>query len=127
MLESCHKWHELADVEMIDWCARLNAIPGVETRQSCSGHRVGDVGKAEGLYAYETNGTLWFICSWMTPDVAFALARIPTMDRVELIFFPDGDAVWDLSFAGKNKNCLAISMGAILQILSTQSNDEKGQ
>lgn len=111
------EWHELADPEMILWCAQLNAIPGIETRQSCSGHRVGDVSKCEGLYHYEANACLWFVCGWLTKEAAFNLARIPTMERVRLIFFPYGEAVWDLSFAGKNKDCLERSMADILFVL----------
>lgn len=112
------EWHKLADPEMIGWCAKLNVIPGIETRQSCSGHKVGDIGKAEGVWGYETNGNVWFICDWITPEIAFVLAKIPTMDRVRLLFFPDGDAIWDLSFAGKNKDSLDVSMQAILEVLS---------
>ena len=115
------EWHILADPEMIYWCTRLNAIPGIETRQSCSGHKIGDAGKAEGLYRYEASGGLWFVCDWMTPEVAFDLAKVPTMEQVRLIFFPEGDAVWDLSFAGKNEDCLDESMKAVIQILSRQS------
>lgn len=118
-LQQEKEWHKLADPEMIYWCARLNAIPGIETRQSCSGHKIGDVGKAEGLYKYEASGSLWFFCDWLTPKIAFDLASISTMERVQLIFFSDVDtAIWDLSFAGKNKDCLDESMEAIMQILS---------
>jgi len=110
-------WHALADPEMIPWCARLNAIPGIETRQSCSGHKVGDVSKCEGLYRYESNGQLWLVCDWLDDETAIALSRIATIDLVRLIFFPDGERVWDLSFAGKNKGLLDKSMSEIVCVL----------
>lgn len=124
MLESHCEWHELADAEMIGWCAKLNAIQGIKTYQSCSGHKVGDVGKAEGLYRYEAPGNLWFTCDWMTPEIAFDLARISTVERVRLIFFPEGKAMWDLTFAGKNKDCLDKSMKLILQTLRGQCDGQ---
>lgn len=114
-------WHDLADPEMIEWCARLNAILGAETLQSCSGHKVGDVGKCEGVYRYEANGHLWLACDWITRKVAFDLARIATMEQVRLIFFPEGNAVWDLVFAGNNKGLLDESMSEIVRVLCAAS------
>ena len=115
-------WHELADPEMISWCAKLNAIPGIETRQSCSGHKIGETSKCEGLYRYEASGSLWLVCDWITQEVAFQLAKIPTMEQVRLIFFSwDDDAVWDITFKGKNRDCLDESMESIVKVLSSAS------
>jgi hypothetical protein len=117
-METKQEWHSLADPEMIPWCAKLNSIPGIETLQSCSGHKTGDRSKCEGIYRYETNGQLWFVCDWITREIAFDLAEISTMEQVRMIFFPDGNAVWDLTFQGKNKGVLDESMTSIIKILS---------
>lgn len=110
-------WHDLADSEMIYWCDKLNAILGMETRQSCSGHKKGDIGKAEGIWGYETNANLWFVCDWITDDIALRFAKVPTMERVYKMYRPDGEMIWDLHFAGNNKGKLDESMRAILETL----------
>lgn len=100
------------DPEMIPWCEKLNALPGVCTLQSCAGHRDGERG---------TSGHLWL---WLAEDEArrfreraFELARNSLMERVSVIYQPWGQEVVELEFRGSPDNQLEASMTAILGFL----------
>jgi hypothetical protein len=102
------------DTDIVPWCDRLNAMPGVCTLQSCAGHR---------RDGYLTSGHLWL---WLAPDVceafrrrAFELARLsPPIERVTTRYAAWGQEIACVEFAGNERDRLAESMRVILAFFS---------
>jgi hypothetical protein len=101
------------DVEMYATCDALNAIEGVCTAQSCSGHRVAYDDHGQVMANGEHVGpTLWSGVLWIKLDEAMHarfvdqvwwLAERPGIERVSLLLgeWCDGD-VAEVVFAGLN-------------------------
>ena len=95
------------DADVIPWCGRLNAIPGVCTIQSCAGHRNDD-------------GTLTTAGVWIRLDEkrakafharAFELAaQAPHIERVAVVYTSWGQEIATIDFAGNERGLLADSL-----------------
>ena len=106
--------HGYPDPEMILWCDRLNAIPGICTLQSCSGHGPDEQG-------YRSSGHLWLRMSEPLAHTfhrrAFELSEHPAMERVSLIYQSWGHEVVELVFRGVADGMLDESMSVIARWL----------
>ena len=99
----------LPDAEMVPWCLRLNAIPGVCTLQSCAGH---------GGAARRDTGSLWLrlgarVYRELLPHRAQDLLAVRGVERLQTIYCKDGRAVVALTFAGNERRRLQASMTGI--------------
>lgn len=90
------------DDGMTEWCDRLNAIPGVVTLQSCTGHKTGDRGGTGQVHGYEMPGSLWFRVERFSN--AEWLAAQPTIDQVAHLFGRDRLPLWEVLFLGRNRS-----------------------
>lgn len=99
------------DPDMVEWCAQLNAIPGVCTVQSCAGHgRPGSV---------DSSGHVWVRLSAPMSAAfdAHALrlaASTNLIEQVTRIYAPWGQEVASIAFAGNERGLLADSMRLIV-------------
>jgi len=104
------------DQRMLEWCQKINALPGVCTIQSCSGHH-----EPGGAY---TSGHLWLRLSRRSArrfnNRAFALAGEPGIERVSRFYASWGEEVAEIVFLGDERGHLAASMLAITNFLATQ-------
>jgi hypothetical protein len=102
------------DPEMIPWCEKINALPGVCTLQSCSGHPDGEIPRL---------GHLWLRLDDRRAASfharAFELAAKTGIERISLIYQPWGHEVIQLEFAGSPDGQLEGSLGAILGFLGS--------
>jgi len=102
------------DPLMIEWCRRINALKGVCTVQSCSGHRASD-----GAFY---SGHLWLRMSRGVSDrferQAFNLAGQRGIERVSKLYMHGGEEVIVLEFQGQEHDRLDSSMGAVLRFLT---------
>jgi hypothetical protein len=100
------------DPEMYAFCDALNAIPGVCTMQSCSGHRVEYEQGEPGRPIEQVGPTLWSGVLWIKldrtlharfVDQAWWLADLSSVERVGLLLgeWCDGD-VAEVVFIGLN-------------------------
>jgi len=103
------------DPDILPWCDKLNALPGVCTLQSCAGHRHQD--------GSLSSGQLWL---WLSPDVAhafharaFELARqSPPIERLYTLYADWGQEIADVRFAGNERGLLAESMELVFAFFS---------
>lgn len=98
-----------SDPDIIPWCERLNALPGVCTLQSCAGHRRG---------RWRDPAHLWI---WLDRPMselfdrqALGLARNPLIERVERLYTSWGSEVAAITFAGNDRDLLGESMNVVL-------------
>ena len=111
------------DPDIIPWCDRLNAIPGVCTLQSCAGHV-----KPGGL---RDAGHLWL---WLDRSMAGAfdahahrLARhVHYIEEVARRYTSWGQEVTVITFAGNDRDRLPPSLRLILAFLRTLGHVHKG-
>jgi hypothetical protein len=108
------------DPDMIPWCEKLNAIPGVCTIQSCSGH-----GSARTGYV-ESCGKIWLLLdpsmSWAFDRQAFRLASHDDLiEQVARIYAPWGKEIASIAFAGNERDSLYRSMRLIVAFLRSLS------
>jgi len=100
----------LPDGDMIPWCKRLNAIPGVCTVQSCSGHPP----DADG---YRSSAHVWIKLSGplsrLFRECAPTLAKEEHVDRLSTAYMPDGSEIVVVEFAGNERGLLDYSMDSI--------------
>lgn len=96
------------DAAVVPWCARLNAIQGVCTLQSCAGH-------IENGYLHSGHIWLWLdqakSVEW--DRRAYELAAARTIERVTRIYSSWGQEVHCVEFQGEERGCLAESMKMI--------------
>jgi hypothetical protein len=103
------------DPDILPWCDRLNALPGVCTLQSCAGHEYSD--------GSHSSGQLW-IC--LSPAMArgfrervFDLAQhSPPIERVYTLYAAWGQEIVDVRFAGNECGLLAESMELVVEFFS---------
>jgi hypothetical protein len=101
------------DPEMIPWCAKLNAIRGVCTLQSCAGHRsVHDNSIA-------SPGKLWIrldpVVSALFDTQAFRLsAKVGHIEEVARLYASWGKEIASITFAGNERDSLNDSMRLIV-------------
>ena len=102
------------DADIIPWCARLNAIAGVCTLQSCAGHgRVGPRGGRVNMAAH-----LWLkldrrMNRWFDRRV-FILAHAPTIECIARRYLPGEGEIVEIVFHGNERGQLARSMQTIV-------------
>ncbi len=102
------------DPDMVAWCAKLNAIPGICTVQSCAGHgRPGSV---------DSSGHMWLRLSAPMSAAfdAHALRLAASTDLIEhvtRVYTPWGKEVATITFAGNERGLLADSMQLIVSFL----------
>ena len=108
------------DPDMIPWCEKLNALPGVCTVQSCSGHLEN---------GHLRSGHLWLrldsSMSGAFDDAAFRLAAAPCMEQVARVYTSWGEEITSITFAGNERDLLAKSLHAIVSFF--QSLQRKSQ
>ena len=101
------------DPSMNPWCDAINALPGVCTVQSCSGHRR-DIGSL-------SSGGLWLRldepASNRFDSLAFELARKPGIERVYRLYSSWGEEIADISFQGEEYGCLNETMETVMEFL----------
>lgn len=108
------------DPNILSWCDRLNALPGICTLQSCSGHlpRNGDPGPHP--------GHLWLHLSEPMARAfsrrAFKLARQDGIEEVSCQFKEWGQEIVSLVFAGDDRGLLASSMDRITSFFEALSD-----
>ena len=105
------------DAAIVPWVDRVNAIRGVCTLQSCSGHRPSDSDNPE----VGTPGQLWMALSYPMATAInqrmYELVAAPTVIRVLTRYQPYGQDVLDVMFVGDDRGGLARSMTAIIEFL----------
>lgn len=110
------------DPDMVPWCDRLNALPGVCTVQSCAGHR-----RADG---YMSSGHLWVRLDEGMAQAfdrrALDLAAHDYIEEVARVYKPWGAEVASITFAGNERNLLPTSMGTILRFFATLAEETLG-
>lgn len=100
------------DDDIIPWCERLNAIPGVCTLQSCAGHAIADGGVSEPAHLW-----LWLDreTSAAFDSAVFTLAtKTAFIERIGKFYMPWMQEVVTITFAGNERGLLHHSMCAIL-------------
>lgn len=112
--------HGYPDREMVTWCARLNAINGVCTTQSCAGHRMA----ADHVYC----GEVWLhLSASMTVAFrrrAFELWKRPDLiERVFTIYGDWGAEITSIQFKGAGDELLDESMAFICEFLESLMTD----
>ncbi len=106
----------IPDPEIVPWCERINALPGVCTLQSCAGH------ESRGSGA-RSSGHLWL---WLSKEKAiafekraFELARDAAIERISTIYQPWGQEVVQIEFRGTPDGQLESSGQTILAFLAS--------
>ncbi len=104
------------DRGMIPWCDRINAIDGICTLQSCSGHDDRENG-------IRSAGHLWLWLSAQKSSAfkkrAFELAQNATIERISTIYQPWGREVVQIEFRGAPEGQLESSGQTILAFLTS--------
>ena len=109
------------DLEMFDWCKKINAFEGMCTLQSCAGHRRYDDDETSRLY---DTGCLWI---WLSSGLssrfhesAHLLALRPEMESVATRYAGWGQEFAEMRFDGMNlgQSNLDDSMTEILAFLT---------
>ena len=111
------------DPDIVPWCDRINALPGVCTLQSCAGH-VRQGGERDA-------GHLWL---WLSRPMAGAfdshahrLARhVSYIEDVTRRYTSWGQEVTVITFAGNERDRLPPSLRLILAFLRTLAHVHKG-
>ena len=104
------------DQDMIPWCERINALPGICTLQSCTGHvrRPGHV---------MMPGQLWLAVDEPTSQAfdrrAFELSAQNGMERVYRLYSSWGQEIIDITFAGNKRGRFHTSMETICAFLES--------
>ncbi len=97
------------DPDMIPWCEKLNALPGVCSVQSCSGHS--ENGSLR-------SGHLWLrlddVTSRAFDRAAFRLSANPHIEQVARLYSAWGEEITSITFAGNERNLLTESLQAIV-------------
>ena len=108
--------HGYPDREMVEWCAKINAIDGVCTTQSCAGHRNAE----DHLYC----GEVWLHLSQPMAN-AFRARAFELWDRHDLIesvfslYGAWGAEIAAIQFKGLEHECLDEAMAFILAFLQS--------
>ena len=111
------------DVEMFDWCKKINAFEDMCTLQSCAGHRRYD----DDGTCWQDTGRLWI---WLSSrlsgrfhESAPLLALRPGMESVATRYAGWGQEFAEIQFAGMNlgQSNLDDSMTEILMFLTRLS------
>jgi len=96
LTEGCLGGHGGVDAPMIDQCAQINALPGVVTLQSCTGHvRQSDLGQ------YVLPGQLWLWFDEATARVVYeTITDLPAWyEQPRLMWQASGQEVLDLRWS----------------------------
>lgn len=101
------------DPDMVPWCDRINALPGVCTVQSCQGHIEN---------GYLRPGHLWLRLDEPTATAfdreAFRLAGVESIEQVARMYTGWGQEIASITFAGNERDSLAASLRAVLRFLN---------
>lgn len=101
------------DVPMFRWTDKLNALDGVCTVQSCSGHWTHDGGPAQ-----HHDGQVWLRLSGSLTRAferhAMQLAAEPCIRNLRTIYLPDGHQVVDIVFVSDGGIVMDSSLMVIL-------------
>lgn len=102
------------DADMVPLVARINAMPGICTLQSCAGHR----NAPDHFYS----GRLWLRFSAAVSRAferrAFVLASTSGIEMVRKIYFPPEYEVIDITFVGNEQGKLAENIEKIIDFLA---------
>lgn len=94
---------ELLDPWIVPWLERLNAIPGVETLQSCAGHEYGETRAASGETS-ETDGVLWFRATSLFQDQHLVLlSAVRGVDAVAKLYGREEFPVVEILFRRRER------------------------
>ena len=105
----------LPDPDMIEWCAKINKLPGIVTTQSCAGHfRAGRWHRLAVLWLWATKEVLD-----QFDDLAMELAAEPRIDSVSRRYTQWGVEQIELVFWGNNESTVRLnsSMLTIMKYL----------
>lgn len=111
--------HGYQDPAISPWCDRLNALPGVCTIQSCSGHAFPDGSRTSAHLWVRLNSPL----AALFHQEAFGLASDTRhVERLATIYEPMDGEIVEVIFVGSERNQLEESMIRILEFFRSLSD-----
>lgn len=106
---------ELLDPWIVPWLERLNAIPGVETLQSCAGHEFGEVRAASGETS-EVDGALWFRAHPILRESRLEiLSAVEGVDAVSKLFGREDFPIVEILFRRRERERVLRTLSELLE------------